>query len=73
MLRDMTRNGAQPKNTMHKAEVAMTTGMGVVIKDATTVKLPTTETATNIYVATKEFQLELMLQEQICLITMKIM
>ena len=54
MLRDMTRNGAQPKNTMHKAEVAMTTGMGVVIKDATTVKLPAAETATNIYVATKE-------------------
>ena len=54
MLRDMTRNGAQPKNTMHKAEVAITTGMGVVIKDATTVKLPAAETATNIYVATKE-------------------
>ena len=54
MIRDMRRNGAQPKDTMHKAAVAMVTGMGVVIKDATTVELPAAETATNIYVATKE-------------------
>lgn len=54
MIRDMRRNGAQPKDTMHKAEVAMVTGMGVVIKDSTTVALPSTETASNIYVTTKE-------------------
>lgn len=54
MIRDMRRNGAQPKDTMHKADVAMVTGMGVVIKDATTVTLPSDETASNIYVATKE-------------------
>lgn len=54
MIRDMRRNGAQPKDTMHKASVAMVTGMGVVIKDATTVALPSSETASNIYVATKE-------------------
>ena len=35
MIRDMRRNGAQPKDTMHKAYVDMVTGMGVVIKDAT--------------------------------------
>lgn len=54
MIRDMRRNGAQPKDTMHKAEVAMITGMGVVIKNSTTVSLPTTETASNIYFVTKE-------------------
>lgn len=54
MIRDMRRNGAQPKDTMHKAEVAMVTGMGIVIKDATTVALPSAETASNIYVVTKE-------------------
>ena len=54
MIRDIRRNGAQPKDTMHKAEVAMVTGMGVVIKDASTVKLPAAETASNIYVATQE-------------------
>lgn len=53
MIRDMRRNGAQPKDTMHKAKVAMVTGMGVVI-DGTTVVLPTAETATNVYFATKE-------------------
>lgn len=54
MIRDMRRNGSQPKDTMHKAEKAMVTGMGVIIKDAKTVTLPGTETASNIYVATKE-------------------
>ena len=54
MIRDMRRKGAQPKDTMHKAEVAMVTGMGVVIKDATTVALPSAETASNVYVVTKE-------------------
>ena len=54
MIRDMRRNGAQPKDTMHKAEVAMVTGMGVVIKDAITVALPSVETASNVYVVTKE-------------------
>ena len=54
MIRDMRRNGAQPKDTMHKAEVAMVTGMGVVIKDATTVAFPSAETVSNIYVVTKE-------------------
>lgn len=54
MIRDMRRNGAQPKDTMHKAEVAMVTGMGVVIKDSKTVALPSEETVANIYVATKE-------------------
>lgn len=54
MIRDMRRNGAQPKDTMHKAEVAMVTGMGVVIKNSTTVALPSAETASNIYVTTKE-------------------
>lgn len=53
MIRDMRRNGAQPKDTMHKAKVAMVTGMGVVI-DGATVALPTAETATNLYFATKE-------------------
>lgn len=53
MIRDMRRNGAQPKDTMHKAKVAMVTGMGVVI-DGTTVVLPTAETATNVYFTTKE-------------------
>ncbi len=33
MLRDIRRNGAQPKDTMHKAKVAMVTGMGVVKED----------------------------------------
>lgn len=51
---NIRRNGAQPKDTMHKADVALVTGMGVVIKDASTVKLPGEETAKNIYVATKE-------------------
>lgn len=54
MIRDMRRNGAQPKDTMHKASVKMVTGMGVVITDSTTVSLPTTETVTNIYFVTKE-------------------
>lgn len=54
MIRDMRRNGAQPKDTMHKADVAMVTGMGVVVKDSTTVALPSAETATNIYFVTKE-------------------
>lgn len=54
MIRDMRRNGSQPKDTMHKAEVAMITGMGVVIKNSTTVALPSAETATNIYFVTKE-------------------
>ena len=54
MIRDIRRNGAQPKDTMHKAGVALITGMGVVIKDATTVELPKAETVANIYVATKE-------------------
>jgi hypothetical protein len=54
MIRDMRRNGAQPKDTMHKAAVDMVTGMGIVITSSTTVDLPTEETASNIYVATKE-------------------
>ena len=54
MIRDMRRNGAQPKDTMHKAKVAMVTGMGVVKEDKEFVNLPSAETASNIYVATKE-------------------
>lgn len=54
MIRDMRRNGAQPKDTMRKAAVALVTGMGVVKTENMTVSLPTAETATNIYVATKE-------------------
>ena len=54
MIRDMRRNGAQPKDTMHKAAVEMVTGMGIVIKDAATVTLPAAEVTENIYVATKE-------------------
>lgn len=54
MIRDIRRNGAQPKDTMHKASVEMITGMGVVIKDVSTVAFPSAETASNIYVATKE-------------------
>lgn len=54
MIRDMRRNGSQPKDTMHKADVAMITGMGIVIKDSTTVAFSDAETASNIYVATKE-------------------
>lgn len=54
MIRDIRRNGAQPKDTMHKAEVAMVTGMGVVFKDSNTVSLPGEETVTNIYFVTKE-------------------
>lgn len=57
MLRDIRRNGAQPKDTMHKAKVAMVTGMGAVKEDTKNtkeVKLPTAETTTNIYLVTKE-------------------
>lgn len=54
MIRDMLRNGAQPKDTMHRAEVALKTGMGVVIKSQTHAGLPTEETASNVRVATKE-------------------
>lgn len=57
MLRDIRRNGAQPKDTMHKAKVAMVTGMGVVkedTKDKKEVKLPTEETTANICLVTKE-------------------
>lgn len=54
MIRDMRRNGAQPKDTMRKAAVDMVTGMGVVKTADMTVSLPDAETATNIYVATKE-------------------
>lgn len=54
MIRDMRRNGAQPKDTMHKAGVEMITGMGVVIKNETEVVLPTSETSANVYVVTKE-------------------
>lgn len=54
MIRDIRRNGEQPKDTMKKADVAMVTGMGVVIKDTTTVKLPSDEEVANIYVVTKE-------------------
>lgn len=54
MLREMRRNGAQPRDTMHKAGVALVTGMGVVIKDKTTVVLPSEETVSNIYFVNKE-------------------
>ena len=54
MIRDMRRNGAQPKDTMHKAGVEMSTGMCVVIKNETEVVLPTSETSANVYVVTKE-------------------
>lgn len=54
MIRDMRRNGAQPKDTMRKAAVDMVTGMGVVKTDDKTVNFPTAETAANIYVTTKE-------------------
>lgn len=54
MIRDMRRNGAQPKDTMHKASVEMVTGMGVVITDSTTVSIPTAETVSNVYFVTKE-------------------
>lgn len=54
MIRDMKRNGAQPKDTMHKASIEMITGMGVVITDSTTISLPAGETATNVYFVTKE-------------------
>lgn len=54
MIRDIRRNGAQPKDTMHKASVEMVTGMGVVITDSTTVSLPTVETVANLYFVTKE-------------------
>lgn len=57
MIRDMRRNGAQPKDTMHKAKVEMKTGMGVVLADTIStkeVKLPEAETAANLYFVTKE-------------------
>lgn len=54
MIREMRRNGSQPRDTMHKAGVNMVTGMGVVIKDKTTVILPSGETASNLYFVTKE-------------------
>lgn len=54
MIRDMRRNGAQPKDTMRKAVVDMVTGMGVVKTEDKTVNLPTAETASNVYVVTKE-------------------
>lgn len=57
MLRDIRRNGAQPKDTMHKAAAKMVTGMGVIkndTKDKKEVKLPSDETTANICVVTKE-------------------
>ena len=54
MIRDMQKNGAQPKNTMYKAGADMQTGMGVVIKDTSTVGFATAETASGVYVVTKE-------------------
>lgn len=54
MLREIRRNGAQPRDTMHKAGANMMTGMGVVIKDKTTVVLPSGETSSNLYFVTKE-------------------
>lgn len=54
MIRDIRRNGTQPKDTMKKAEKPMVTGMGVVIKDKRTVALPAEETVANVYVVTKE-------------------
>lgn len=54
MIRDIRRNGAQPKDTMHKAGTNMKTGMGVVIKDTTTVVLPGEEVVANVYFVTKE-------------------
>lgn len=54
MIRDMLRNGSQPKDTMHKAKTALVTGMGVVIESTTVAGLPSADTVDNIFVATKE-------------------
>ena len=54
MIRELRRNGAHPRDTMHKAGAAMVTGMGVVIKDQATVVFPSAETSANIYFVTKE-------------------
>lgn len=55
MIRDIRRNGEQPKDTMHTAACAnLITGMGVIIKDEKTVDYPSSETVSNIYIATKE-------------------
>ena len=57
MIRELRRNGAQPADTMHKAKVAMVTGMGVVRADTKTgkeVTLPSAETVANIEIVNKE-------------------
>lgn len=55
MLRDLRRNGAQPKDTMYKAGAALVVGMGVVKDEAKKeVKVPSEEATANICVVTKE-------------------
>ena len=59
MLRDLRRNGAQPKDTMYKAGAALVVGMGVV-KDYTTntVAFPEEATDKGIFFVTKEKRAE---------------
>jgi len=57
MVRDFIINGAKAPDAMHKAKVAMVTGMGVVKEDSVTDKfanITDTETAADIFIVDKE-------------------
>lgn len=57
MIRDFRINGAKAPDAMHKAKVAMLTGMGVVKEDSSTDKfanVTSTETVADIFIVDKE-------------------
>lgn len=57
MIRDFRINGAKAPDAMHKAKVAMLTGMGVVKEDSLTDKfanIKPTETVADIFIVDKE-------------------
>lgn len=57
MVRDFVINGAKAPDAMHKAKVAMVTGMGVVKEDSTTdkfVNVTAAETVADIFIVDKE-------------------
>ena len=57
MLRDLIINGAKAPDAMHKAKVALVTGMAVVKEDSVTDKfanISSTETVADIYFVDKE-------------------
>ena len=57
MIRDFIINGAKAPDAMHKAKVAMATGMAVVKEDSTTDKyanITSEETVADIYFVDKE-------------------